>query len=124
MSNIQARNLMLGDYFKCTDPTPFRITEITEEYVYGNDGFKVDVGDLQPIPLTQEILEKNGLKYENYNNETSNDEEYFVCDEFDIHIDNEDLEIRSIDSMNIQLHYVHELQHFMKILNIEKQIKL
>ena len=48
----------------CTDPKLFRIKQVdgVEEQVYGDDGFFVSIPDLEPIPLTAEILEKNGFE--------------------------------------------------------------
>lgn len=98
---------MVGDYFKCTDPTPFRITEITEEYVYGDDGFKVDVGDLQPIPLTAEILKKN-----------------FPDPEILVWYGDKDKWHIECFTVEIKIKYVHQLQHLLNLLEIEKQIVL
>lgn len=59
---MKANELMIGDWVRCcTDPKPFRIEQIdgVEEQAYGDDGFYVDISDLQPIPITEEILEKN-----------------------------------------------------------------
>lgn len=138
---MNIKDLMIGDYvfhkkygnakvemivndFK-GDPEVMLISDNIKHkdgYEYGYCYSGLD--DIYPLPLTSEILEKNGWKYTNYNNETSNDEEYFVYDGIDIHIDNEGFEIRSIDSMNIQLHYVHQLQHIMHLCGIEKEIEL
>lgn len=54
---------MIGDWVICSDPTPFRITGIynKEPYVVTDeDGLEVEIGDLKPIPLTEEILKENG----------------------------------------------------------------
>lgn len=63
---MKANELMIGDWVRCcTDPKPFRITDIETEWgtpyfcVTGTDCLAVDGGDLQPIPITEEILEKN-----------------------------------------------------------------
>lgn len=77
------------------------------------------------LPITPEILEKNGWEYNNYNNETENEEEYYVDrDGFEIHINGEKFEIRCIDAVNIQLKYLHELQHALKLCGIDKTIEL
>lgn len=61
---MKTNELMIGDWVRCTDPKPFKVEQIdgVEEQVYGDDGFYVDTADLQPIPLTGEILEKNGFE--------------------------------------------------------------
>ena len=83
---------------------------------------------IEPIPLTPEILEKNGLEKDNHGRLFG---EYF--DE-DI---NRDLEI-TVDSKTgevwwsynwdeywiIRLRYVHQLQHALRLCGIEKEIIL
>lgn len=63
---MKTTDLMIGDWVRCSDPTPFKIVSIMPDDGYsvvtGDDGFDVCVGDLEPISLTKEILEKNGFK--------------------------------------------------------------
>lgn len=91
-------------------------------------GLIVERNEIEPIPLTTEILEKNGLEKDNHGRLSG---EYF--DE-DIH---QDLEI-TVDSKTgevwwsynwdeyyiIRLRYVHELQHALRLCGIEKEIIL
>lgn len=96
---------------------------------YDEDGYEeewpnVSVMHLSPIPLTPEILEKNGWVKDLYS-----DESY----------DNEELECLSLwvgeDSKNkwwwhvgvdlvTPINYVHELQHALRLCGKEKEIEL
>lgn len=77
---------------------------------------------LDPIPLTPEILEKNGWAHYEDDKDSFHDEDcvflkqkeggYGVC------IDNV---LRTISGI---IHYVHELQQALRLCGIEKEIKL
>lgn len=127
---------MIGDWVRCTDPKPFRIEQIdgVEEQCYGDDGFYVDTADLQPIPLTAEILGKNGfvhrqsvtwgdvftytyaivqkdkvLQYEQHFNLSPNPYDgsgfYWIP------------EMSAVSALRVV--YVHELQHLLRLCGIE-----
>ena len=77
--------------------------------------------DLEPIPLTKEILEKNGLG--------SDYEDYFTEDKhYNLEISVVEDEIRWTINQNeysiVRLQYVHELQHALKLCGINKEIEL
>lgn len=78
----------------------------------------------EPIPLTAEILEKNGWRYEDFSKYYADDDLYYVCNEIVIHINKDKFEIRCTESVDIELKYVHELQNILKLMKIEKEIKL
>ena len=141
---MKAKDLMIGDWVCCTDPTPFKIEAITiidfPEYVTGNDGFDVEIADLQPIPLTTEILEKNGFKELMNESEVSAarfgrkpeptgvwqygfgqfDSVAYVPEQSFLRI--KFMEGCQADIANIK--YVHELQHALRLCGIEKEINL
>ena len=121
---MKANELMIGDWVCCTDPTPFKIEAITiidfPEYVTGNDGFDVEIADLQPIPLTAEILEKNGFTKELYDG---------VHYRYGIVIDGIGFSVCYVRSVfqwlgPLDFHYVHELQHALRLCGVEKEINL
>lgn len=110
------------------------IIRILEDTVYvmfdkqKDDWEEIDIKDIEPIPLTVEILEKNGLCKDNHGRLNG---EYFDEDE------NRDLEITVDDKTGeiwwsynwdeyriIRLRYVHELQHALKLCEIQKEIVL
>lgn len=143
---MKAKDLMIGDWLKCSDPTPFRITDIETENgtsyfrVTGDDGWVVDGGELEPIPLTAEILEKNGFEELMSESEVSAarfgrkpeptgvwqygfgrfDSVAYVPEQSFLRI--KFMEGYTADMANIK--YVHELQHALRLCGVEKEIIL
>ena len=89
-----------------------------------DDGFLGGVdGLIRPIPLTPEILEKNGFGF------TRNSDTKSVCNGYWIY---ENLELGTccldkegnwpcfinIDDMNIKCEYVHQLQHALRLCKL------
>lgn len=121
---MKANELMIGDWVCCTDPKPFKIVEISiidpHEYITGSDGFDVDVSDLQPIPLTAEILNSNfpdvrhGVFW-SWNDIISSENVNW----FELRI-----EIGLDEILTRNIRYVHELQHALRLCGIEKEVVL
>jgi hypothetical protein len=89
-------------------------------------------GQFQPIPLTHEILGKNGF----VKGDTMDlGDEIYCVELFNIHYDNEERrfwvcnffesEYGTWEIMDIfRIDYVHELQHALRLCKIEKEIVL
>ena len=81
---------------------------------------------IKPIPLTQEILEKNEftLKEEEKGMYGVTIAPYYTRDDvpFEVFCDGEPFAIWFKDPVNIK--YVHELQHALRLCGIEKEIIL
>lgn len=77
-----------------------------------------DFSWIEPIPLTPEILEKNGFKEYNGYGYASNKgycfEGFYINYDFTTRIAN----------IDCKFNYVHKLQNALKLCGIEKQIKL
>lgn len=88
-------------------------------WLYGgdNDFRDVEAKHLQPIPLTPEILEKNGFSVDYCNNDLSYAQS--CGDVIGIHINGKN---GLMDEMYFK--YVHELQHALRLCGIEKEIEL
>ena len=143
---MKAKDLMIGDWVQCTDPKPFMITDIETEWgtpyfcVTGTDCLAVDGGDLQPIPLTAEILKENGFEEMMNESEVSAarfgrkpeptgvwqygfgqfDSVAYVPEQSFLRI--KFMEGCQADIANIK--YVHELQHALRLCGVEKEIIL
>ena len=121
---MRANELMLDDWVECLDSTHkekvFAQVDAIEESrncLLVKDGWGnwfLDISHLEPIPLTEDILLKNGwkkraLRYftEWYGcfqlNEQSNGKFYYEA---------------------IPLNYVHELQHLLRLAGKGKEIEL
>lgn len=134
---MKAQELMIGGFFLYKG----NVVEIVSidggtETVW-IDGKKVSalrkIDDLQPIPLTPEILEKNGFiikkkwaQIGNFGNSPLI--MWHFEDDPILHDFKHELEIHQNDTgkvhVKIPCEYVHELQHALRLCGIEKIIKL
>jgi len=111
---------MIGDWVmvKLTQHNT-TVTNIDSNSVYTEAAFPLRYDEIEPIPLTPEILEQNGFE----------DWDGWLCfdtDEFSISWCGTILKIHS-DNGTCELvtcMYVHELQHAIKLCGIEKEIKV
>lgn len=134
---MKANELMVGDWVMNThNQKPERVREILERMVMLDYNDLYDYDETEPISLTPEILEKNGLlankhvyPYPYYEYEVKESKvkvgfafpqgnrtsykEPWVC------IDTECVYIEHLPCM-----FVHQLQHALKLCNIEKEIVL
>ena len=134
---MNAKELMIGDWVlvKLTQH-PTKVTNIDGNSVYTEAVFPLRYDEIEPIPVTPEILEKNGFvtnrhiySYPYYEyvvkeikvrvgfafpqgNRTSYKEPW-VC------VDTECVYIEHLPCM-----FVHQLQHVLRLCGIEKEIEL
>lgn len=138
MEKLNCKSLMIGDWVYNHRNWICPIVEIHKDSAvvvarhYGEEEFKLD--DLRPIPLTTEILEKNGFAkstpssgihaicYDLYNKKDKYNltiADYNKYKRLLLDVDSEDSEC-----FNIKCDYVHELQHALRFCRIEKEIIL
>lgn len=111
---LQAKDLMVGDWVYAQDyPTKALPKKVKPEH------FVRSLVEFEPIPLTQEILEKNGWILE-WGLEWNND------DAIDLMAEWEDDRFWWFlgDTPVVAINYVHELQHVLRLCGIEKEIEL
>lgn len=142
MEKIDIRDLSIGDYVRVKmckwdyddpDTLDAKVLSIEGDSVgvgYDNSGILMSafVEDLQPIPITAEVLENNGLEYI----DDGNDEViFFCCDMFwarlcvgdtfwQVGIHSED----RLDAVVCDVKYIHELQHALRLAKVGKEIVL
>lgn len=124
---MKASDLMIGDYVTVTPSGMLIQVAATHKrkvaYHACTDKLSwVREGLLRPIPLTREILEKNGMKFRTNVGWFAEDEEYFL--EISTKGDNVYWTINDWEYSLLKLNYVHELQHALKLCRIEKEIVL
>ena len=130
---MEAKDLMIGDWVHyigddCTNDVNIRVREIHEDFVYST--FAADefyYNELEPIPLTPEILEKSG--FVNVENTQTSTIMYSFRDSlFRIEVYNfNHITIDSYytdSSCDIFVSSVHEFQHALRLCKIEKEIIL
>lgn len=121
---MKANELMIGDWVMTTSGETCKIIMVGQHSpCYTNchtdgDGMYWP-NDLSPIPLTREILEKNGWKEAVLRH--WNIEEDFALEKGED--GNMFWFLRGV-SLVCSLNFVHELQHALKLCRIEKEIKL
>jgi len=116
---MDCKNLMVGDLVYIHEPEckGHRIDFIDElGFQVGADGEVYDECDIRPIPLTDDILVKNGWRKE----PISIDGDYANW-YGEIPISQAEDEYNYAD---IELRYVHQLQRLLNLCNIDKEIIL
>lgn len=115
---MKANELMIGDWVLYNE-THQQILEISgiDDEVYLETDELVHQSEIQPILLTTEILEKNGFVVE------SRDclgEPLQYCEI----VDGLWIDISGENYFEGKLEYVHQLQHALRLCEIEKEIEL
>lgn len=143
---MDAKELMIGDWVRLRYRhwqtgeevvKDFRVEQIRTHgsydrepiYVWGETGNMGEVERLEPIPITPEILEKNGFAQ---NAKSKSRRSYQICNS-DVYISwwRGRLNIlfkpfigHSTNHLNADGKYVHDLQHALRMCGIEKDIVL
>lgn len=123
---MKAEELMIGDYIMF-NKNIYIIEEISKKgwvHLIHNDGSECRVelssdyilDGITPIPLTAEILEKNGFNETFWGGEWTNNKVDFILIE---HNDG-----FRVTNTNIVLSGVHQLQHALRLCGIEKEISV
>jgi len=113
---MEAKDLMIGDWV-WYDNKQVQILQLSKDGKYRN---------ITPIPLTQEILEKNGftLKEGEQGMYGVTIAPYYTRDDvpFEVFCDGEPFAIWFKDPVNIK--YVHEIQHALRLCGITREMIL
>lgn len=117
---MKITELMVGDLVICNhyQDKPFTKQFGVADFAKGEYEF------CEPIPLTEEILTKNGWDFRDrqYAIECKEDERGIV--ELSRDKDGYYWSINWDEYQIIRIHYVHELQHILRLCGIEKEIEL
>ena len=124
---MKANELMIGDWIADKRGDKARVVNIITDEIegcyYGIDtdaNYTVQFEDARPIPLTGDILNKNfpdvryGIAWYWDDNKSTYNETWY--------------EVRTLDiegmELCVNIRYVHELQHVLRLCGIEKEIVL
>ena len=118
---MKAQDLMIGDWVRPLNVnSPFQIVEIGPDYICNYSDTAIWVLDeIEPIPITAEILEKNGFIY--------NDIPFVLAwEQFGLSIygTHGNYRINCGQNVGMDVSYVHQLQHALRLCQIEKEIQL
>lgn len=150
---MKAEDLMIGDWVKYITVTHdadfiedliidkgqsvtehiIKIASTDESGVFFKSKFDesfifVSMKDVEPIPLTTEILDKNGFGFVDTSNEyySSVWTGWWILEGLELGCcDNSKFPVFfNIADTNVRVNYVHELQHALKLCGIKKEIIL
>lgn len=137
MEKAESKEISVGDWFQARmvkidyedlDITPpMRVAEISSDegvLQLGSVKHYAFIEDLQPIPITAEVLERNGWSRDVHsNNIWSYNEDYYVTMTY--FFEGSRLMIWSwSDSISLSVRYVHELQHCMRLARVDKEFNM
>ena len=138
MGKLTCQDLMVGDWFKSVDyNSPFRITAIYDDVVQtqadyqseidGNWYSEVEIKDLVPIPLTEEILVKNGFEKSTRVGTYELNTDYYEIEVWDYSdglwvVKVQYIEFSSLPYSQATITHVHALQHLFRLCGIEKEL--
>ena len=115
---MKATDLMISDWIMTPDNKPVQVVGLTVDSIETTEkeGYFYDTF-FEPIQLIEEILKKNKFKTRGHGDfELAKDIYWF---------NNAVMIVTDTDFMYIcTCYYVHELQHILKLLNINKEIIL
>ena len=125
---MNVKSLQIGDYVNYRG----QIIKVTSLYDKGGsnevgwsdkESVWVNAYNVEPIPLTTEILEKNG-----FHKEWDEDIILMVCDTIIVETGN-NYKLYKDGKMYLRrvlspLYYVHQLQHALRLCGIDKEIEL
>lgn len=126
-NGLSCKDLMVGDWvYNTHNRQNERVQEITSGLVMLDYNDLYDYDEIEPIPLTPEILEKNGYIKDGY---------FYKKGEYDrIQLGQlfehasvvcyKDMRFCEVSTSPYLLQYVHQLQHAMRLCGIEKEIIL
>ena len=117
-NELSCKDLMVGDWVRIKmSQHNTKVTNIDANSVYTEAAFPIRYDEIEPIPLTPEILEKNGFVVESryYH---GNSLQYYVL------VDGLWIDISGENYFEGKLEYVHQLQHTLKLCETEKEIIL
>lgn len=114
---------MVGDWITNRNGFPMQITNVGEDYAYatfeGNEGDPWEFDDKddqpEPIPITPEILKKNGWKETAYWHEYQDDKNTIQCCLPDMRGI-----INGIEIEHFKCEYVHQYQHLLRLCGLDE----
>ena len=120
---MKANELMIGDWVMNThNRKPEQVCEIRERMVMLDYNDLYDYDEIDPIPLTDAILKSNGFEYHHKNFAALSYVHPFQLKMVEWPDEN-GIGLWMIGGL-FKIRYVHELQHAMKLCEIDKEIKL
>ena len=117
---MKCKELQIGDWIQDKNGNPMQIIGVGDDYAYATfednegDPWEFDNKEDQPegIPITPEILEKNGWWF--------NTEDEWLHYEVDFIIEKWNGRFQCYDINQIKLDSVHQLQHALRLCRLDE----
>lgn len=121
---LSCKDLMVGDWvrIKLTQHDT-KVTNIDANSVYTEAVFPIRYDEIEPIPLTDKILKKNGFQYFHKNFASLDREDLFFLEMVRWPDENELGGMWTIGDI-FDIRFVHQLQHILYLAGIDKQFIL
>ena len=119
---MRADELMIGDWLLDTFGNPIQVKELLEDGINGDwdgaecDGVEAVYDDIKPIPIDEDILEKNGWVGAGENN--------FVKKPYMLTKADKVWGVANVMTYFAEIRYVHELQNIMRMTGYQGGFKL
>jgi hypothetical protein len=127
---MDCKDLMIGDWVNYKSPSSGKLRPIKIANIYGcefncevenwNIISGMSISDTEPIPLTEEILVKNGFQLES---KIEDDCLTYKCGNFHLFYYPDGTGLYSYNSQ-IVIGSVHQLQHLLRLCGIEKELTI
>lgn len=126
MATLKISDLSVGDWVSCED-VYCKVGYILPNGIIGTtcrnyrDGYEDSLTNLHPIPITAEILEKNGI------HRTYEDDNYAIFRGdglWAVKYSDGDWELSMPPVCRVDIKYVHQLQHALRLAGVDKEIQL
>ena len=119
---MKCKEFQIGDWIQDENGSPMRIIKVGRDYVcaiFGDNEcpWAFEDGDVQPegIPITPEILEKNGWKETQYWYEYQDGKNTIQCCLPDMRG-----RINGIEIEHFKCEYVHQYQHLLRLCGLDE----
>lgn len=124
---IHIKELSIGNYVlhlgaakKVGEIISFTEIVLFQEKYYGLYSNRVSINEIEPVPITPEILEKNGIKKE-YNILY---DDFYYNDDVSVTKAVDEWFVRIGATNSLYVKYVHQLQNALTLCGINKSIEL
>lgn len=136
MTTLKISDLSVGDWVMCNEDK-YRVMGITMfhelDLLKSSESFRTSIDNIEPIPITAEVLEKNGwrnIEKEVLGDDYVYDGEKRVWDDGNCRIDICEAKQGVFwyswgnEYYMWRLEYVHQLQHLIRLAGVDKETNL
>ena len=119
---MRADELMIGDWVLDTFGNPIQVKELLEDGINGDwdgaecDGVEAVYDDIKPIPIDEDILERNGW--------VGAGENIFVKKSYMLTKADKVWGVANVMTYFAEIRYVHELQNIMRMTGYQGGFKI